>query len=148
MWTSREAPIRRAIQPATVQGLVDSNTLMQTPWYRFLADITDLANLSAFPTAAEWIDDVTTTNILGAVKLYRYTGTGNGTLVLMDNTLDLGNANSVWQFKINDESGVAGTFPLTITTNGPQIDGGLSASISEDHGSLTLYSNGAGYFTV
>ena len=148
MWTSREGPIREATQPATVQGLVDSNGLMQAPWYRFLADITDLANLSAITTAAEWTDDVTTTNILGAAQHYRYTGPGSGTLVLMDNILDQGSATNIFQFSIKDESAVAGTFPLTITTNGPEIDGGSSVTINQNLGSLTLYSNGVGYFTI
>lgn len=52
------------------------------------------------------------------------------------------------EYIINDEGGQAGTFNITVDTQGSQtIDGKTSVPIVADHGSLNVYSDGVNWFT-
>jgi hypothetical protein len=52
-------------------------------------------------------------------------------------------------FIIKDESGSAGSYAITVSTEGSEtIDGADTISINSNYGSVTLYSNGSNLFIV
>jgi hypothetical protein len=54
-----------------------------------------------------------------------------------------------WVFTVKDESGGANANNITIVTQGAEtIDGAASVAITEDFGSITLYSNGSNLFSI
>ena len=54
-----------------------------------------------------------------------------------------------WIFTIKDESGGANANNISIVTQGGQlIDGATSIAITEDYGSVTLYSNGTNLYSI
>lgn len=137
---------RRSIQPAAQQPVI-VDQFFSTPWFRFLLDLNDLAVNGGFASAVEF-DSSSDTDILGTAKVYRFTGSGAVTLTLTDRLLDLGALKSLWVFQVKDEVGVAGTNPITIDAGGSTIDGAASIQIIANFGSVTIYSNGAAFFTL
>ena len=53
------------------------------------------------------------------------------------------------RFIVKDESGDAGTYNITISTEGAEtIDGAATYVINNDHEAVTLYSNGSNLFII
>jgi hypothetical protein len=53
------------------------------------------------------------------------------------------------RWTIKDESGSAGTYAITVSTEGAEtIDGAATISINSNYGSVTLYSNGSNLFII
>jgi len=54
-----------------------------------------------------------------------------------------------WIFRVKDQSGGANANNITIVTQGAQtIDGAVSIAITEDFGSVTLYTDGINLYSI
>lgn len=86
---------------------------------------------------------------LGRRELYRCTNTvATRTLTIQDVDIATG-ALRPWVFIVKDESGGANAKNITIVCeSGQTIDGASSIAITEDYGSVTLYSNGTNLFSI
>lgn len=71
------------------------------------------------------------------------------TLPLAATMVGSGPNNKVNSFIIKDESGDAATYNITIQPSGGEtIDGNASASITNDYGALTFYTDGIAWFSL
>lgn len=86
---------------------------------------------------------------MGRRQLYRCTNTA-APRILTIRTADIATGSpQPWVFTVKDESGGANANNITIVTQGAEtIDGAASVAITEDYGSIKLYSNGANLFSI
>lgn len=71
------------------------------------------------------------------------------TLTISTSTIGLGSPTAPYPININDESGGAGTNNITVQCeSGELIDGVSLVQITADYGTLRLYSNGTGVFSL
>jgi hypothetical protein len=91
----------------------------------------------------------TDTATLGFKHQYSCTDTSAPrSLTISSADIASGSATDHWVFTIKDQSGGAGTNTITINTQGAEtIDGVSSVGITEDYGSITLYSDGTNLYT-
>lgn len=84
------------------------------------------------------------TIVSDAGRIYPVDTSGGVVTVTLGSTMVAEGAHVI----INDEGGAAATNAVTIDTEGSEtIDGATSQSIGSDYGTLTLYSDGANWFS-
>lgn len=90
------------------------------------------------------------TESLGNTWLYACIDTtAPRTLTISDTTIGLGSPTAPYPINVNDESGGAGANNITVVCeSGQLLDGAASQVISVDYGTLRLYSNGTGVFSL
>lgn len=90
------------------------------------------------------------TAALGRKDVYASTGAGEVRLLQLSSvTIASSTDSDLWVFVVKDETGAANTNNLVIAPEGSEtIDGAATVSITEDFGSITLYSDGSNLFSV
>ena len=84
------------------------------------------------------------TTVSDAGRLYPVDTSGGAVTVTLGSAMVTEGAHVI----INDEGGAAATNAITIDTEGSEtVDGATSQSIGSDYGTLTLYSDGANWFS-
>jgi hypothetical protein len=118
--------------------------IIDTPTFAGLTTSTGARNISSVTFASD-----ATTLGLGRVELYRCTDT-SAPRQLTIRTADISSGTlNPWIFRVKDESGGANANNITIATQDAQtIDGAASITITEDYGSVKLYSNGTNLFSI
>ena len=113
-----------------------------TSFYRCYIDIPSAKRTAVEATA--YNNQTATYTVLSTDEIVGVNAAAAATVTLPDAaTLRSGK-----QFKIVDESGAASTNAITVDTAGGNINGSTSTTISTDHGTLTVYSNGTNYFIL
>lgn len=90
----------------------------------------------------------TSTAVLGIREIYACTSTAAPrTLTISSADIASSVDTEIWVFDVEDESGGANMNNITIATEGSEtIDGAATVVITEDFGSVRLYSNGSDLF--
>ena len=84
------------------------------------------------------------TTVSDAGRIYPVDTSGGAVTVTLGSAMVAEGAHVI----INDEGGAAATNAVTIDTEGSEtVDGATSQSIGSDYGTLTLYSDGANWFS-
>lgn len=99
-------------------------------------------------TSSSFASDDNTAN-LGVRAIYQCTSTAAPrTFTVTTASIEVPAAGEAWFFTVKDVSGGAGTNPITIVTQGSEtIDGVGSVQITEDFGSISLFSDGNNLFS-
>jgi hypothetical protein len=92
----------------------------------------------------------TTTAALGLKHQYSCTDTSAPrALTVSSADIALGSPTDHWVFDVKDQSGGANTNNITINTEGAEtIDGVAAVLITDDYGSVMLYSDGTNLYTL
>ena len=108
-----------------------------------------LESSEPFSTGATFAAD-SDTEVLGVQSIYACTDTSAPrTLELKSVDIALGSVERPWVLVVTDKSDGAGTNAITITTEGAETIAGLaSVSITEDSGSVRMYSDGSNLFVI